>query len=670
MKKKVLGTLMIAALVASGSSALVSCKDTEGDDIQQTNNSIARLNADFQKQVKDLQDKIAAIKQCNCDKEAFNTLKNEVSTLQTNFADSSASWTNQFKALNEKIAKLPADNTSWEKVLDELQKTTIPNIVAKEAADSTLLQSQINKLNDFCDDLLGSLVTSDKIWSTYCPVVGSLNAQFLGLSANTFLTYYGNNANGEFAFPTNNTSFFYNDDEAATLTKDDLAGATTVTVPAGTLLDNNAGTVYITLNPSTVDLSGVKLALEKSNGDIYPLTLTNSGKVDTVFTYGYTRAGSTPFNVYAVKATLNQADLNKVKISVDATELKAAVKRLMTERDETKSSLKNLAKQSVKFVLDNMNTTQPILALTTESKIDDTSLKNVSAESFAAGAFKPLNFGAFDNLANADHIPGIGYAERHLHNFINSITLQTVKVYGTGLSTITHVNSLGKITKNADGTYKLTANVTGKQSNGTVARADGYLMLTASELTDLLNTVSTTPGSDLDKAIEAYNNNTIDVNNLLADLNESLSYSTAVDDVKAGAIGKIDTYFDNLNSRYAYWFNRVKKAALHPCMLFIGTNAQGVTGAHRLTAAGATVTGSSITLVPTSYTYNLLAPAYKKFVKVYSGSDKPLYNKVISGDTYSVNVEGLVSGKTYTVVYEAVDYTGKVMARKYALNVK
>lgn len=81
------------------------------------------------------------------------------------------------------------------------------------------------------------------------------------------------------------------------------------------------------------------------------------------------------------------------------------------------------------------------------------------------------------------------------------------------------------------------------------------------------------------------------------------------------------------------------------------------------------MTGSSIKLVPTSYTYSLLAPAYKKFVKVYSGSDVR-YAKVISGDDYEVNVEGLKSGETYTVVYEAVDYTGKVMARKYTLNVK
>lgn len=343
----------------------------------------------------------------------------------------------------------------------------------------------------------------------------------------------------------------------------------------------------------------------------------------------------------------------------------------MSLSDQTKSSLKQLAKEAVKTIYDNLNS-YSLYGLTTNFGLKNgtktTTAKNFGKANILTGAFQPLSFGAFDNIANADHIPGIGYAERHLANFINSIKLQTVKVNGTGLSKITYVNSLGKITKDGKN-YKLTANVTGKKSDGTTATADGYLKLTASQLTDLLCTVNSEAASNLEAAIEAYNNNYGDVNNMLADLNTALGYSTAVDDAKKEALKKIDSYLDNLNSRYAYWFNRVKKAALHPCMLFVGTNAQGVAGVHRLTAAGATVTGSSIKLVPTSYTYSLLAPAYKKFVKVYSGSDVR-YAKVISGDDYEVNVEGLKSGETYTVVYEAVDYTGKVMARKYTLNVK
>jgi hypothetical protein len=386
---------------------------------------------------------------------------------------------------------------------------------------------------------------------------------------------------------------------------------------------------------------------------------------------GYTRAAENS-NVRAFKATISADNLDQVKLSIaNKEQLKAALKRLVTERDQTKSSLKQLAKEAVKTIYDNLNS-YSLYGLTTNFGLKNgtktTTAKNFGQANILTGAFQPLSFGAFDNIANADHIPGIGYAERHLANFINSIKSQTVKVNGTGLSKITYVNSLGKITKDGEN-YKLTANVTGKKSDGKTATADGYLKLTASQLTDLLSTVNSEAASNLEAAIEAYNNNYGDVNNMLADLNTALGYSTAVDDAKKEALEKIDSYLDNLNSRYAYWFNRVKKAALHPCMLFVGTNAQGVAGVHRLTAAGATVTGSSIKLVPTSYTYSLLAPAYKKFVKVYSGSDVR-FAKVISGDTYEVNVEGLKSGETYTVVYEAVDYTGKVMARKYTLNVK
>lgn len=723
MKNKVLGTLMIAALVASGSSALVSCKDTESDDIQQTNNSIASLNASLQQQIKDLQDKIDAIKQCNCPdwSTPISNLQNDLAALKTRFASDSIAWgskytadsikwanqyaqdkadweqkftesnnywTQQIQNLQNQIDNLPKDDTSWRAILDELKNTTIPNLVAKdeelmgkynalsdkESADSLLLTKKIAILDDFCNDLLTSLVTNTIVQATYSPAAGSFNFQEAGISSNTLLTYYGNNANGAFVFPTKDADYFYTDADEASLTAVDIEGDQ-ATIGSGLLLDQdgaegNAGTLYVTVNPSTV-YKGLNFSLETTNGKTSPITLKDEGKVDYDLKTGYTRAAENS-NVRAFKATISADNLDQVKLSIaNKEQLKAALKRLVTERDQTKSSLKQLAKEAVKTIYDNLNS-YSLYGLTTNFGLTNgtktTTAKNFGQANILTGAFQPLSFGAFDNIANADHIPGIGYAERHLANFINSIKLQTVKVHGTDLSKVIRVNSLGKITKDGEN-YKLTANVTGKKSDGTTATADGYLKLTASQLTDLLSTVNSEAASNLEAAIEAYNNNYGDVNNMLANLNTALGYSTAVDDAKKEALKKIDSYLDNLNSRYAYWFNRVKKAALHPCMLFVGTNAQGVAGVHRLTAAGATVTGTSIKLIPTSYTYSLLAPAYKKFVKVYSGSDVR-YAKVISGDDYEVNVEGLKSGEKYTVVYEAVDYTGKVMARKYTLNVK
>ena len=75
--------------------------------------------------------------------------------------------------------------------------------------------------------------------------------------------------------------------------------------------------------------------------------------------------------------------------------------------------------------------------------------------------------------------------------------------------------------------------------------------------------------------------------------------------------------------------------------------------------------------MPTTYTYELLAPAYKKFITVtnhkMSGTN---LNKVINGDVRNVTITGLKSGETYNILYEAVDYNGKVAARQYKLVVE
>lgn len=663
---------MIAALVASGSSALVSCKDTESDDIQQTNNSIASLNASLQQKINELQGKIDALKSCSCDPTAFATLQQDVATLK-NLAKGSEAWTEEFNKLKEKVDNLPADDTSWKTSLEELSQS-INAIALKESNDSTALADHLKVLDNFCNDLLTSLVTNTEVQSTYSPAAGSFNFQEAGIASNTLLTYWGNNANGSYIFPTNNPTYLYTDDDEASLSNADIDVDEATTIAEGTLLDGdgaegNAGILYVTVNPSTA-YKGLNFSLEKTNGESSSIKLTDEGLVDFDLKTGYTRAAENS-HVRAIKATISKDDLKKIKLTIaDKEQLKAALKKLVNERDQTKASLKELAKAAVKAVYDNLNS-QSLYGLTTNFGLTNgtttTSARNFGKANILTGAFQPLSFGAFDNIADASNVPGIERAESVLKKFINKIELKSVPVNGTDLSTITRVNSLGAISKNSDGTYNLVVEVTGKKNDGTTATAEGYLTLSKDELKGLLGAVST--DDDMTKAINAYNEGKASLNFLLADLNEALSSSVAVDDAKSDAVSRIDSYFDKLNSRYAYWFNRVKKAALHPCMLFVGTNAQGVDGVHRLTAAGATVKGTSIKLIPTSYTYSLLAPAYKKFVKVYSGSDVR-FAKVISGDTYEVNVEGLKSGEKYTVVYEAVDYSGKVMARKYTLNVK
>jgi len=100
---------------------------------------------------------------------------------------------------------------------------------------------------------------------------------------------------------------------------------------------------------------------------------------------------------------------------------------------------------------------------------------------------------------------------------------------------------------------------------------------------------------------------------------------------------------------------------------------------------GSDVKGSKITLYPTSYSGEFLAPAFKKFVavsniykngesvgdeavKAFNAANNLQY--VMPGKATTVELEGLESGCVYEVVYSALDYSGKVVANKYYLNVQ
>ena len=74
---------------------------------------------------------------------------------------------------------------------------------------------------------------------------------------------------------------------------------------------------------------------------------------------------------------------------------------------------------------------------------------------------------------------------------------------------------------------------------------------------------------------------------------------------------------------------------------------------------------NAIVLAPTSYTLELLAPAYKKSIKV-NGTE--LNTAELDGNTKTV-VASLKSGKN-EIVYEAVDFYGEKVSKKYYIEVR
>lgn len=543
---------------------------------------------------------------------------------------------------------------------------------AKDSADSyyqkamdaiNATNSTVGNLEEATVDMVAALLTQVIIQSTYSPAVGEF-ALPLDVKANTLITYYGNSAS-TFKFPTNDPSYFYKADEAEGIPASAIAGKTE-TIKAGTLIDQdgaegNAGKLYVTINPNTVDATGVQFALVNSQNNKSAIKVGEASASDRELTWGYTRAAGN--NFYEIPATITEDNLSKCTFNVERTGLRTAVKNLINNRTQTKASIKTLAKEMAQFVYQNMNGVAPRLALSTSYKVGTNDanrrqLNNVTEYSIMAGAFKPLGFGAFNSI-HMQTVPGLERAESILSKFINDIKVGKIK-FDLGLKQIDKICEVGKLTRNGkDYFVNVKITVDGNDYTDNVNIND--------QIDDLLKIVNDTLTHANNNAVDKFNESIGAINKLITELQDG--YEVDLSSNKASLISKIDSYLDKLNDRFTYWFNRSVAASLQPCMLFEGADGQ----VHRLKSGviGTTVKGSSIRLVPTTYTYELLAPAYKKFVTV-TNANLSGYNlgKVISGDTREVTITGLQSGKTYNILYEAVDYNGKVSARQYKINVE
>ena len=70
-------------------------------------------------------------------------------------------------------------------------------------------------------------------------------------------------------------------------------------------------------------------------------------------------------------------------------------------------------------------------------------------------------------------------------------------------------------------------------------------------------------------------------------------------------------------------------------------------------------------------TYELLAPAYKKYVAVKKADGSFAFQKVLTkGDKDFNKVTVDLAAGNYTVIYSALDFSGKQIAKKYDVVVK
>ena len=330
--------------------------------------------------------------------------------------------------------KIPTLEQAY-KDADQLLQDSIDALalqVKQNTEDIEALNDSIDKIMgrlDKVDEALKSLITGIIIQATANPVYGTFNLPF-GINSNVLMAFYGTNDN-PVVFPTKETANYVKNSQ--TFTEKDwamISGVSQYRKAGNSTLFNsntgNAGTVYLTVNPGSVDFAGQTLELVNSKDQASKIALAPLKKENDVeLKFGYTRAAETN-GFYSAQATLSEEDINAVKINIQDG-LGAAFKSVLTEH--TYQSVGSLATK-LYSQFDGILPAQGLKASWTDYNGDHSVY---SQYGIAATAIKPLSFAFLENL-NVQTVPGYERAIALVDRVASEIQGRLPKQAFTGLA--------------------------------------------------------------------------------------------------------------------------------------------------------------------------------------------------------------------------------------------
>lgn len=706
MKRQLTSILLFSALLMGGASTFVSCTDHESDNAYNASISIADAvakqldalklaNQQLQANIDDLKsdvatnkDKIAALEaQVAANKAAIENLNGtwteKFQKLNTQLNESIGALGDRATALEEAVEKingqLPAELAKLNqaiqdiaelktksKEVDELQKKL--DELNEKLYGKLAGEGDINTLKDAIDTINGKLKTMSEqldaiyailnnnvsgivIQATDCPVTGYENAAFLGSQANILSAYWGIPASGDEEFE----------------------------VKGGKLIKSDAGNIYININPANVDPSNITFRLVDSQGNDAPgFKLGAPVVTDKVLKYGITRATSANgFYAIPVECTDPQND----GLDMNKGQLKEAAKNVLAKLQDPKSTSLNLSglASALYSNLNNQLTAYGVQASWKQKDQNGNEVEKVvtSEIKLAAFAVKPLSF---DFLANNSKLDNLsldrfmlptnlseklkGISGLDFNHIIDPSTGKTIEV-----ATIVAVPGV-KIVPNGNDLDII------QISDGKVLNTIKNASIEGEEKEVNGSTGSTT----LPTYIYQIKVKDDTMKNLIADLNKNLS--TTLGPVKT-ALDWANTLAGKYDQNVAKVNNLIKKVEgviknvnkyLQPAIMFKADNGSWnfvSTGSHFATSfvgVGATP------LVATSYTAELLAPAYKKQLYVKEAGAEILVNGKATKSAFNGQIQKVVFNASkagnYTIVYKAIDYSGKVVEKNFYVTVK
>ena len=634
------------------------------------NEAVESLNTKLDAKV-DTADFEAVKAQVDKSKEAIKGIKANVDSIKTELAKKVSQ--EDFDVLNGKVSDMDA---AYKKADQEL-----------EARVQVQIDSINIKLNQLFDKMM-NMLTGIELQATESPITGYENFSFLGAEAHILGTYYGSTA------------------AAVKLGGVEIADANNVLIDETS--GENAGVVYATLNPSNVDFTGCTLKVVDSQGNEAPFTATVV-KSNRVLKYGISRAGKS--NLYAVKINLNKENLDAAKTwtSSDAAALKDVAKNVLDKLRQPSTTRLNIG-DAATTIAKTFNNRLTAYALQAEQKYIDANkveqTRTITSKlSLAATAIKPISYNFLKDNATLKNLDLPSFPTLQSKINFNDYKFNWTPV-GSGKDSIcTSITLSGMPNLDAveiNGSIlvpEVTPNITIKTKDGknelkgTIDPETGDYIFDLGQLTadTKINLGSINVNKDNFKVTVPKNGTykpTVTIpmtafEDIFKDVNSQVG--NMVGNIN-NIVDKVKNYADILDGQYIAGINnyiqkfenllRKSNSLLQPAMFYVtnggswGQLAREGVGASYLKLQGGK---ASTVFVASSYSGEILAPAYKKYVHVTSaptGAHVTGANldKVIDGNLHKIGFEADKAG-TYEITYEAVDYSGVKVAKKFYVKV-
>lgn len=711
MNRKLVNGLLLLSIATVGCGTFTSCKDTDEDVKAEYNKELASV-------YKDLLDQIEAAK-CKCPANLASNL------------DAIANWLNATKDQNGNYV-LPEggiDTYFVEKLTDALKTGDYAQIVPALQD----LQGQMNKqitsieLNQTYNPVFGTLNLPTGLQT-------NVLAAYYGTSDKAFkFPDFSDEMSGHEVGLPEAEMLKVN----ALWTAANLNPAT-VAIPAGVYMDQDGflGNAYLTINPINNGLA-YDLELIKSTGEVSPVKLATATSDDEL-KFVYSRANN---GLYKAVATINPEDASKIAIALKPEFKSAVKNILKDPGKATITKLGTALLDQMNGILPAYGFRAPFDAASYSFGLDEegnyTIVKEenplmnaiVSKYELAATTIHPLGYNSLSDITISKRLPTFDPLTEVIHNLFADVkkqinfTLDIKKLEPLNIkfeiSEFSVDNQFLKITIPSiqvgnDHSDPIDIYLTYNKDNGTIEGIPAGAEVQNNALKPLIDSITESVNkllvgdgvddSDATKASIQYqvtHNIVGQVNSMINEINDMLVGNE--DTGKPGISGQINNQLgqilDNIENQISGKIGPAQKLLDIYNKLAEKVNAyiadphghmqvamayEDANGAPHMLSTNPDVPsyfsvkgGNAIQLFATSYTADVAAPSYKKYVAVVASSNNDVakvneaskyLNTVISGRQHIIDMAGFSKGN-YTIVYSSVDYRGNTSTRLYYLTV-